>query len=143
MQVSRELVTAVVELVKDDYLVLSLPKHNQAVGFAAVTDFNLQSQEGRSPFKLGQQVQARIAALPSAETGTNTHTHTHTHARTHARTHAHTCLQARTHSRLCKAQVTIVTSLFSICMIDPLPPLLHSPMCMHSKASLRQMQQRF
>ncbi|KAL0048743.1 hypothetical protein WJX82_009925 [Trebouxia sp. C0006] len=68
-KVSRELVTAVVELVKDDYLVLSLPKHNQAVGFAAVTDFNLQSQEGRSPFKLGQQVQARIAALPSAETG--------------------------------------------------------------------------
>lgn len=77
MQVSRELVTAVVELVKDDYLVLSLPKHNQAVGFAAVTDFNLQSQEGRSPFKLGQQVQARIAALPSAETGTGMQTHTH------------------------------------------------------------------
>jgi len=77
VQVSRELVTAVVELVKDDYLVLSLPKHNQAVGFAAVTDFNLQSQEGRSPFKLGQQVQARIAALPSAETGTGMQTHTH------------------------------------------------------------------
>jgi rRNA biogenesis protein RRP5 len=86
VQVSRELVTAVVELVKDDYLVLSLPKHNQAVGFAAVTDFNLQNQEGRSPFKLGQQVQARIAALPSAETGTGTNACTH--ACTHARTHA-------------------------------------------------------
>ena len=84
MQVSRELVTAVVELVKDDYLVMSLPKLNQAVGFAAVTDFNLQSQEGRSPFKLGQQVQVRIAALPSAETGTDTHTHTHMLAGTHA-----------------------------------------------------------
>ena len=70
MQVSRELVTAVIELIKEDYLVLSLPKHNQALGFAAVNDFNLQNQEGRSPFKLGQQVQARVTALPSAETGT-------------------------------------------------------------------------
>lgn len=93
MQVSRELVTAVVELVKDDYLVLSLPKHNQAVGFAAVTDFNLQNQEGRSPFKLGQQVQARIAALPSAETGTGTHACTH--ARTPARTHTRTIACAK------------------------------------------------
>ncbi len=93
MQVSRELVTAVVELVKDDYLVLSLPKHNRAIGFAAVTDFNLQNQEGRSPFKLGQQVQARIAALPSAETGTGTHACTH--ARTPARTHTRTIACAK------------------------------------------------
>jgi len=124
VQVSRELVTAVVELVKDDYLVLSLPKHNQAVGFAAVTDFNLQNQEGRSPFKLGQQVQARIAALPSAETGTGTNACTHAH----------------THNSLCKAGA-MLTSLFSICMIghngqlQPFPPTR-----MHSKASVRQIQ---
>lgn len=70
MQVSKELVPAVVELVKDDYLVLSLPQHGQALGFAAAADFNLQHQEGRSAFTLGQQLQARITALPSAATGT-------------------------------------------------------------------------
>jgi len=70
LQVSKELVNAVVELIKDDYLVLSLPNHKQAIGFAAVNDFNLPNQEGRAPFTLGQQVQARITALPSDKTGT-------------------------------------------------------------------------
>ena len=65
---SKELVTAVVELVKDDYVVLSLPKYNQTLGFAAVTDYNLQNQEGRMGFALGQQLQARVSALPSKDT---------------------------------------------------------------------------
>ena len=58
-----------VELVKDDYVVLSLPKHHQILGFAAVTDYNLQNQEGRMGFALGQQLQARVSALPSKDTG--------------------------------------------------------------------------
>lgn len=66
---SKEQVSAVVELVKEDYLVLSLPKYGQALGFAAVNDFNLQNEEGRTAFKLGQQVQARVIALPSSQTG--------------------------------------------------------------------------
>ena len=57
------------ELVKDDYLVLSLPKHKHALGFAAMTDYNLQHQKSPAPFQLGQQVPARIAALPSDQSG--------------------------------------------------------------------------
>ena len=61
---------AVVELVKDDYLVLSLPKHKHAIGFAATTDYNIQEQKSPAPFQLGQQVQARVAALPGVRSGT-------------------------------------------------------------------------
>lgn len=68
-QVGKEQLSATVELVKDDYVVLSLPKHGHALGFAAVNDFNLQNQEGRSPLKQGQVVQARVAALPSPASG--------------------------------------------------------------------------
>ena len=66
---SKEFVTAVVELIKDDYLVLSLPKHDQALGFAAMSDFNVQNQEGQMAFSLGQQLQARVSSLPSRNTG--------------------------------------------------------------------------
>lgn len=69
VQVGKEQLTAIVELVKDDYVVLSLPKHGYALGFAATHDFNLQNQEGRSPLRQGQVVQARIACLPSPTTG--------------------------------------------------------------------------
>lgn len=69
LQVGREHLQAVVELVKDDYLVLSLPKHRHALGFAAITDYNLQHQKGSPPFQLGQQVPARVAALPSDQSG--------------------------------------------------------------------------
>lgn len=58
-----------VELVKDDYLVLSLPKHQHALGFAAVTDYNIPDQKSPAPFQLGQQVQARVSALPSERSG--------------------------------------------------------------------------
>ena len=57
------------ELVKDDYVVLSLPKQRHALGFAAVKDFNLQNQEGRTPLKQGQTVHALVAALPCPSTG--------------------------------------------------------------------------
>lgn len=60
---------AVVELVKDDYLVLSLPKHKHAIGFAATTDYNIQEQKSPAAFQLGQQMQARVAALPSICSG--------------------------------------------------------------------------
>ena len=57
------------ELVKDDYLVLSLPKHRHALGFAATTDYNIQEQKSPAPFQVGQQVQARVAAMPSTHSG--------------------------------------------------------------------------
>lgn len=60
---------AVVELVKDDYLVLSLPAHKHAFGFAAICDYNIQEQKSPAPFQVGQQVQARVAALPSKQSG--------------------------------------------------------------------------
>ena len=69
LQVSKEQLTAVVELVKDDYLVLSLPKHKHALGFAAITDYNSQEHKSPAPFQLGQQVKARVAALASNRTG--------------------------------------------------------------------------
>lgn len=68
-QVGKEQLQAVVELVKDDYLVLSLPKHKHALGFAAMTDYNFQNQKSPAPLQLGQQVPARVAALPSDLSG--------------------------------------------------------------------------
>ena len=69
LQVGKDFLQAVVELVKDDYVVLSLPKHKLALGFAAVSDFNLQNQQSPTTLQHGQQVRARVAALPSNQSG--------------------------------------------------------------------------
>ena len=69
LQVGKEHLKAVVELIKDEYLVLSLPEHKHALGFAAIADYNIQEQKSSAPFQLGQQVQARVAALPSKRSG--------------------------------------------------------------------------
>ncbi|XP_021753643.1 rRNA biogenesis protein RRP5-like isoform X2 [Chenopodium quinoa] len=60
----HETVKAVVEVVKEDYLVLSLPEHNYSVGYAAVTDYNMQRLR-RKQFSTGETVVATIMALPS------------------------------------------------------------------------------
>ena len=57
---------AVVELDKDDYLVLSFPERAGVIGFAATSDLNLQSQR---TFSLGQKLQATVVALPIDSTG--------------------------------------------------------------------------
>eukprot|EP00850_Spirogloea_muscicola_P009207 SM000051S17567 [mRNA] locus=s51:399348:414396:+ [translate_table: standard] len=54
---------AVVELVKDDYLVLTLPEHNNAVGFAATRDYN---QAVLDPH---QALAAKVGSLPQKATG--------------------------------------------------------------------------
>ena len=65
MQVGQKL-EAVVELDKDDYLVLSFPERAGVIGFAATSDLNLQSQR---TFSLGQKLQATVVALPTHSTG--------------------------------------------------------------------------
>ena len=57
---------AVVELHKEDYLVLSFPERAGVVGFAATSDLNLRAQRS---FSLAQKLQATVVALPSESTG--------------------------------------------------------------------------
>lgn len=65
LQVGQKL-EAVVELDKDDYLVLSFPERVGVIGFAATSDLNLQGQRS---FSLGQKLQATVVALPTDSTG--------------------------------------------------------------------------
>ena len=58
-----------VELTKDDYVVLSLPEHGNALGFAAASDFNLRAGDAARSFTPGQRVAATVAAAASPETG--------------------------------------------------------------------------
>ncbi|KAL8150493.1 hypothetical protein V2J09_020301 [Rumex salicifolius] len=58
-------VNAIVEFVKDDYLVLSLPEHDYALGYASVIDYNTQKLP-RKRFMNGESVTATVMALPSA-----------------------------------------------------------------------------
>lgn len=60
-------VNAVVEIVKDNYLVLSIPDHNHAIGFASIFDYNTQKLPIKH-FVNGQSVVATIESLPSPST---------------------------------------------------------------------------
>ena len=60
---------AIVELLKDEFAVLSLPQAGHAIGFAATRDFNLQTPQGARQLKPGQHVTVSVAAPASAETG--------------------------------------------------------------------------
>ena len=62
-------VEACVELVKDNYLVVSLPDNGAAIGFAPTQGYNQRSLDPHSRFRPGQRLPATIAALPSAATG--------------------------------------------------------------------------
>ncbi|KAI0529621.1 hypothetical protein KFK09_002175 [Dendrobium nobile] len=64
----HQTVNAAVEIVKENYLVLSLPEHDYAVGYASVIDYNTQKFPHRRFFN-GQRVLATVEALPSADTG--------------------------------------------------------------------------
>ncbi|XP_028055127.1 rRNA biogenesis protein RRP5 isoform X13 [Camellia sinensis] len=63
----HQTVDAMVEIVKDTYLVLSIPQYNFAVGYASLTDYNTQKFPPRQ-YVNGQSVIATIMALPSPAT---------------------------------------------------------------------------
>ncbi|CAL5409180.1 unnamed protein product [Camellia sinensis] len=63
----HQTVDAMVEIVKDTYLVLSIPQYNFAVGYASLTDYNTQMFPPRQ-YVNGQSVIATIMALPSPAT---------------------------------------------------------------------------
>ena len=61
-----------VELIKDSasYVVISLPDHGPAVGFAASKDCNTLCFDAGARFEVGQAVSATVTDLPSPATGT-------------------------------------------------------------------------
>ncbi|KAL0691315.1 hypothetical protein Bca4012_090994 [Brassica carinata] len=64
--ISKELeihqrVSAVVEIVKEQYLILSIPEHNYSIGYAAVSDYNTQKLPVKQ-FSTGQSVVASVEA---------------------------------------------------------------------------------
>ncbi|KAJ8448113.1 hypothetical protein Cgig2_031837 [Carnegiea gigantea] len=63
----HESVTARVEMVKEDYLVVSLPECDYAIGYTAATDYNTQRLH-KKQFAHGETVIATIMALPSDKT---------------------------------------------------------------------------
>ncbi|KAJ6749871.1 hypothetical protein OIU85_000496 [Salix viminalis] len=63
----HQTVNAVVEIVKENYLVLSIPEHNYAIGYASVTDYNTQ-KISQKQFLIGQSVSATVMALPIPST---------------------------------------------------------------------------
>ncbi|GAB4851487.1 hypothetical protein Ancab_030889 [Ancistrocladus abbreviatus] len=60
-------VNAIVEIVKEEYLVLSLPEYNYAIGYAATSDYNTQKLPRRQ-FSGGESVVATVISLPSSTT---------------------------------------------------------------------------
>ncbi|CAN6476370.1 unnamed protein product [Victoria cruziana] len=61
-------VNAVVELIKDSYLVLSLPEHGHAIGYALLSDYNTQKLSWKK-YVEGARVVATIGALPCPPSG--------------------------------------------------------------------------
>ncbi|XP_004514152.1 rRNA biogenesis protein RRP5 [Cicer arietinum] len=65
--VLHQTVNAVVEIVKESYLVVSIPENNYTIGYAPSSDYNTQGFP-RKQFVTGQSVVATVMALPSPET---------------------------------------------------------------------------
>ncbi|KDO70801.1 hypothetical protein CISIN_1g0001731mg [Citrus sinensis] len=63
----HQTVNAIVEIVKENYLVLSLPEYNHSIGYASVSDYNTQKFPQKQ-FLNGQSVIATVMALPSSST---------------------------------------------------------------------------
>lgn len=63
----HQTVNAVVEIVKENYLVLSIPECNFDIGYASLTDYNTQKFPPRQ-YVNGQSVIATIMALPNPAT---------------------------------------------------------------------------
>lgn len=62
-------VSAVIELVKDAYLVLSLPEQGNAIGFAAAGDYNSRRQDSHQRYSPGQRVVATVEHLGDETNG--------------------------------------------------------------------------
>ncbi|XP_019053357.1 PREDICTED: rRNA biogenesis protein RRP5 isoform X2 [Nelumbo nucifera] len=60
----HQTVNANIEIVKENYLVLSIPEYSYAIGYASTIDYNTQKLPQRS-FVNGQSVVATVAALAS------------------------------------------------------------------------------
>mmetsp|Transcript_6835 Transcript_6835/g.41677 ORF Transcript_6835/g.41677 Transcript_6835/m.41677 type:complete len:1098 (+) Transcript_6835:2478-5771(+) len=58
-----------VELVKDDYLVVSLPTRNFLIGFVSTKDFNLQNVQSAKRFQQGKVLSVTVSKHPSKDTG--------------------------------------------------------------------------
>ncbi|KAI9122039.1 hypothetical protein K1719_006728 [Acacia pycnantha] len=65
--VAHQTVNAVVEIVKENYLIVSIPEHNYAIGYASISDYNTQKFP-RKQFLNGESVIATVMDLPSLET---------------------------------------------------------------------------
>ncbi|WJX11337.1 hypothetical protein P8452_01962 [Trifolium repens] len=65
--VLHQTVNAVVEIAKENYLVVSIPDYNYTIGYAQVSDYNIQ-RFPRKEFKVGESVVATVTALPCLET---------------------------------------------------------------------------
>ncbi|XP_010934562.1 rRNA biogenesis protein RRP5 isoform X2 [Elaeis guineensis] len=61
----HQTVNGVVEIVKENYLVLSIPEYNYAIGYASITDYNMQKLP-RKHFLNGQSVLVTVGVLPSS-----------------------------------------------------------------------------
>lgn len=64
----NQVVNALVEVVKETYLVLSIPSHNFAIGYASITDYNNQKLPAKQ-YTNGQSVTATVVALPNPTSG--------------------------------------------------------------------------
>ncbi|KAL6540426.1 hypothetical protein OROMI_024309 [Orobanche minor] len=64
----NQTVIAKVEIVKENYLVLSLPSYNSTIGYASLSDYNTQKLPSKQ-FTHGQSVSATVMALPAPGTG--------------------------------------------------------------------------
>ncbi|KAL6534583.1 hypothetical protein OROGR_013258 [Orobanche gracilis] len=64
----NQTVNAKVEIVKENYLVLSLPSYNSTIGYASLSDYNTQKLPSKQ-FTHGQSVFAAVMALPAPATG--------------------------------------------------------------------------
>lgn len=62
----HEEVNAVVEIVKESYMVLSIPEYNYAIGFAPLMDYNSQLLP-RHHFDNGQRITVVVGNIPSSD----------------------------------------------------------------------------
>ncbi|KAB2016493.1 hypothetical protein ES319_D08G100800v1 [Gossypium barbadense] len=63
----HQTVNAVVEIVKEHYLVIAIPEYNHAIGYASIAYYNTQKLPQKQ-FVNGQRVIATVMALSSPET---------------------------------------------------------------------------
>ncbi|KAF9927845.1 rRNA biogenesis protein rrp5, partial [Modicella reniformis] len=67
IQKSQEVVEAVVELVKEDYLVLSIPQHNNIIAFTATRSYNNRMDRPIN-YVVGEKIKASVVHTPKAQT---------------------------------------------------------------------------